>query len=185
MKRATDNKKSGTTGKDSGKALLLLCIVVMAVMAVVIMVLLQRKELPGETNEQDEPKRNVVVTESNVEEAAAQLAEEDFVEPGYYTVNMVTEWHFSSGDAISSDARVDNLLGNTNPVYFDVFLEGQEDEPVYCSPVIPVGSFLEHIALDKPMDAGTYDCVMVYHLVDEEQNTISTLRVKFKITVDS
>lgn len=185
MKRTANNKEPQIKGKESGKVLLLLCVVVIAVMAVVIVVLLLRKEQPGEAVQQNEPRRNVVVTESNVEEAAAQLAEEDFVEPGYYTVNMVTEWHFSSGDAISSDARVDNLLGNTNPVYFDVFLEGQEDEPVYCSPVIPVGSFLEHIALDKPLDAGTYDCVMVYHLVDEEQNTISTLRVKFKITVDS
>ena len=67
-----------------------------------------------------------MVTEENAEEIAAQMAEADYVEPGYYTVNMTREWHFSKGNEISDNARVDNLPENTNPVYLDVFLA--EDE---------------------------------------------------------
>lgn len=163
--------------KKTGKTLLLLCVVIITVLVVAIIYLLRK---PEETQ-----KRNVVVTEDNVEEVAQQMAEEDYTEPGYYTVNMATEWHFAEGDAISADARVDNSAGNTNPVYFDIFLEGEEEEPIYSSPVIPVGSFLEKIALDKPLQAGAYDCVMVYHLVDEDQETISTLRVTLQIVVES
>lgn len=172
--KKTDN--SSETGKKKGKIVIIICIVIIAILVGVIVALLHKKE---------EPKRNVVVTEENAEEVAAQMAEEDYTEPGYYTVNMATEWHFSKGDAVSSDARVDNVVGNTNPVYFDLFADGDEEEPVYSSPVIPVGSFLENIALEKPLEKGTHDCVVVYHLVDDDQETISTLRVAIKVTVES
>lgn len=170
-------RKKGKDGK--GKLPLILCAVVITILLVVIIVLLLRGR------EDESEKRNVVVTPDNVDEVIAEMDEAEFVEPGYYTVNMNTEWHFSKGDAVSEDARVDNLVENTNDVYFDVFLAEDETNPIYKSPVIPVGSFLEHIVLGEALDAGTYDCVMIYHLVDEEQNTISTLRVAFTIVVES
>ena len=131
----------------------------------------------------DEP-RNVVVTPDNVETVIEQMEAEEFVEPGYYTVTMNNEWHFPDGEAVSPDAYVENTTENTNAVYFDVFLADDEENAIYKSPVIPVGSSLEQIALDTPLDAGTYDCVMVYHLVDEDQNTLSTLRVTVTIIVE-
>lgn len=172
--KKTEN--DGKAEKKQGKVLIIIFIVIIAVLIGVIAFLLHKKE---------EPKRNVVVTEENAEEVAAQMAEEDYTEPGYYTVNMATEWHFSKGDAVSSDARVDNVTGNTNPVYFDLFVAGDEEEPIYSSPIIPVGSFLENIALEKPLEKGNYDCVIVYHLVDEEQETLSTLRVTVELIVES
>ena len=65
-----------------------------------------------------------------------------------------------------------------------MFLADDENKPILKSPVLPRGSELNNIALDVQLSAGTYDCVMVYHLVDEEQNTISTLRVGFTIIVE-
>lgn len=175
---------SGKTkeGKN-GKIIIIAGVVIIIVLLGVIIFMLAS----GKEDKEEPKKRNIVVNESNAESVAAQMIEEgqEFVEPGYYTVSMDTDWHFSKGDAVSDDAWVDNLAENTNDVYFDVFLLDNEDEAIYQSPVIPRGSYLEKIALDKPLDKGTYDCVIVYHLVDEEQETISTLRVAFTITVDS
>jgi hypothetical protein len=97
---------------------------------------------------------------------------------------MTNTWHFATGDAISEDAFVENKEENTNDVYFDVFLADDEENPILQSPVIPRGAELDNISLDTPLGAGTYDCVMVYHLVDEEQNTVSTLRVGITIIVE-
>lgn len=133
----------------------------------------------------NDEKRNIVVNKDNVESVVEDMLEEDYVEPGYYTVSMDTDWYFTKGDGVSEDAWVDNLMENTNDVYFDVFLAEDESEAVYKSPVIPRGGRLEKIELDKPLEQGIYDCVMVYHLVDEEQETVSTLRVAFTITVES
>ncbi len=98
---------------------------------------------------------------------------------------MNTTWHFETGDSASYDAYVANVAENTNDVYFDIFLEGQEEEPIYQSPVIPRGSEMEEITLDKPLDAGTHNCVLIYHLVDEEQKTVSTLQVGLTIVVEN
>ena len=171
-------KESKQAGKGTKFALIIAGIVIVALVAVVIVLLVRGK------NTEDEAKRNVVVNQDNAEQVAEELINESYVAPGYYSTQMSTEWHFETGDAVSDDAYVKNDAGNTNDVYFDVFLESDEDEPILQSPVIPRGSELDKISLDKKLDAGTYDCVMVYHLIDDDQNTVSTLRVAFKIIVE-
>lgn len=130
-----------------------------------------------------EAKRNVVVNRQNAEEAVDEMMNQEYVAPGYYDAQMTTTWHFQTGDAVSEDAYVANDAGNTNDVYFDVFLAEDESTPILESPVIPRGAEFKDIALDKPLEAGTYDCVAVYHLLDDEQNSISTLRVGLTIIV--
>lgn len=103
---------------------------------------------------------------------------------GYYTVTMNPTWHFKTGDSASYDAVVINAEDNTNDVYFDIVLEEDESQVLYSSPVIPLGGQLENIELDETLDAGIYNCVVIYHLVDEEQNTLSTLRVTLQIVVE-
>lgn len=176
-----DESSQKSEKKDSNKTMMAVMGGVIVLMAAAIVVLMLRK--PAE--EEQEPMRNVVVTPENLDEVIGQINERDFTTPGYYTVNMATEWHFPKGNEVSYDARVDNVAENTNNVYFDVFLASDESTPIYQSPVIPVGSFLELITLDVPLEMGTYDCVMVYHLVDDAQETISTLRVTLTIIVES
>ncbi len=156
-------------------------IAIIIVLLVVVIILLGR----GQEEPQEETRRNVVVTQENAEAVAEEMVNRDYVAPGYYASKMTTTWHFSSGDAISEDAYVENDADNTNDVYFDVFLSSDESTPILESPVIPIGAKMENIALDTVLDAGTYDCIMVYHLVDEDQNTISTLRVGFTIIVEN
>ncbi len=173
---AKDSEKKGNGTKI---AIIVGIVVIIALLITVIVLLIQRQ-----SGNQEETKRNVVVNQDNAEQVAEELINEPYIAPGYYSTQMSTEWHFATGDAVSEDAYVKNDAGNTNDVFFDVFLEDNESEPILQSPVIPRGSELDNISLDKKLDAGTYDCVMVYHLVDDDQNTISTLRVAFKIIVE-
>lgn len=163
----------------SNKILLAVGAVVIIVLLIIIGVLLAKG------SKTEEPKRNVVVTPDNVESVMDDMATQEYVEPGYYSASMSNVWHFTAGDAVSEDAYVANLAENTNDVYFDVFLADNEDEAILESPVIPRGSQLDNIALDKSLSAGTYDCVMIYHLVDGDQNTVGTLRVGFTIIVEN
>lgn len=137
--------------------------------------------------EEEKERRGVVVTPDNVQEVIDEMekkASEERVAPGYYTVRMNYEWHFSGRDAISKDAYVENLATNTNAVYLDLFLVEDEENAIYQSPVIPLGSSLQDISLDTPLESGTYDCVAVYHLVDDDQNTLSTLRVTVTVVIE-
>lgn len=172
-------RKQNNGGKGGNKSVVIvaaIAIVIIAVLVGVIVFLLKPQE---------EEKRNVVITPENVEEVLEELEEEGgMVEPGYYTVTMDTTWHFANGNEPSYDAMVLNVETNTNDVYFDIVLESDESMVLYESPVIPRGGRLENIALDKDLDAGTYNCVVIYHLIDENQNTISTLRVTLKIVIE-
>lgn len=179
--------------KKTGLFLIVGGMAVIIVLLVAVIVLLMRKpeevQVPakpesGTVTTTEEPRRSVVVTQDTAEEVADNLFQQEYIEPGYYSVSMSTEWHFATGDSISEDAYVENLAENTNDVFFDVFLVDNEDEAIYKSPLLPRGSELNDIALDTTLSAGTYDCVMVYHLVDEEQNTLSTLRIAFTVIVE-
>ena len=176
MSEANANQSEKKGGRKTVSIVILILIIL--VLAGVIFYLLMSRD------SENEERRNEVITPDNVAEIIQQMEEKDYVEPGYYTVTMNYDWHFETGDATSSDAYVENMVENKNAVYFDLFLADDEENTIYKSPVIPVGSSLQNIALDTPLDAGTYDCVMVYHLVDEDQNTISTLRVTVTVTIE-
>ena len=138
-------KESNQTGKGAKIAIIVGSLVIVALVITVIILLVR-----GRSGE-DETKRNVVVNQDNAEQVAEDLINEPYIEPGYYSTQMSTEWHFSTGDAISEDAYVKNDAGNTNDVYFDVFLESDESTPILQSPVIPRGSELDNISLDKKL----------------------------------
>lgn len=160
--------------KKKKKGGILVAIVIIALIGVIIYLLLSRKP--------EEERRNVLVTPENVESVLEEAQEAEMA--GYYTVTMNPVWHFATGKSASYDAVVINAEENTNEVYFDVVLEEDESQILYSSPVIPLGGKLEKIELDETLEAGTYNCVVIYHLVDEEQNTLSTLRVTLQIVVE-
>lgn len=166
--------------KKAKVAIVIGSVVIIALLVTVIVLLLRGKE---EDKDQGSEKRSVVATKENVDEVVKAMNEEPYVAPGYYNSTMTTTWTFATGDAVSDDAYVANASGNTNDVYFDVVLEEDESKVIYKSPVIPIGSDLDGIKLDTKLAKGTYPCVVIYHLVDSEQNTVSTLRVGIKIIV--
>ena len=162
--------------KLKGGIILTICIVVIIVLLGMVVYLLTSKK-----EEEEQVKRNIVVNEKNVEEVIAQMTEER-TPPGSYQVTMNTTWNFPSGDAPSVDAYVKNAEANTNSVYFDI-TRSDTEETIYESPIIPVGSWLEDITLDSSLPDGTFPCLITYHLLDEEDKSISTVKLTLTIIV--
>lgn len=176
MKEQEQNK----TKKGGFVIVIAAAVIIAGLLGVIIFLLLSQNTKP------EEEKRSVVITPENVEQVLEEITEtKETVTPGYYTATMNTTWRFASGDQPSYDAVVENVEANTNDVFFDIVFENDESKVLYKSPVIPRGERLENITLDEPLDAGTYDCVVIYHLIDEEQNTLSTLRIAITIIVES
>lgn len=172
--RSNNNKKKG------GVIVFAVCIVIIiALSGMVIYLLTSRKTLEAE---KEPVNRNVVVNEQNVEEVLAQLPEQK-TPVGSYEVTMNSTWRFANGEAISENAYVENAEANTNSVYFDV-TRADTKETLYESPILPVGSYLENIALDTKLSAGNYDCLITYHLLDEENISISTVKLTLTIIIE-
>lgn len=165
--------------KEASKTNMVMIVVITAIAIVLIVALalvLTRQSAEAE-------RRNVVVTPDNVEEILSDMQEQK-VQAGRYEVTMNTTWNFDKGDSSSSNAYVENSTANTNDVYFDV-VRSDTGETIFASPTIPVGSHLENITLDTPLDKGTYDCVLTYHLLDEDGNAISKLNISLSIVINN
>lgn len=162
--------------KKGGKIALVLCVLIIAALCAVIYFLLHKE------GDDEKTKRNVVVNEKNVDQVLSEI--EDRVPAGSYQVGMNSTWNFKNGTAASDDAYVENAKANQNPVYFEI-TRSDTEEKIFESPVIPVGSYLDKITLDEELSAGTYDCIMTYHLLDDEQETISTVKVGLTIIIAS
>jgi hypothetical protein len=180
------NTASGTgKGGTVKPAAIVVGIVIIGVLiAVIIFLVLSRKGEPQAPVDDEADRRNVVITQENLDEILAQMSEGEFTDTGYYTVTMNNEWYFPTGKGVSTNAYVENSVENRNDVYFDLFLEEDEENPIYESPVIPLGASLTEIGLDTDLAQGTYPCVLVYHLIDEGQNTLSTLRVGVTVVIE-
>ena len=178
------------SGKSTGRLwipIVLGAVVIGVLIGVIVAqgILLNRKAPVAEALREDEPeKRPVLVNEQNAEQIAEALIEEERVPVGSYEVVMNSTWRFPDGSAPSENAYVENVPENTNDVYFDVQL-ADTGETIYESPVIPRGTHLNQITLNRDLDAGSYDCLLIYHLIDEEQRTLRTLRMAITIIVDS
>ncbi|MBQ3545295.1 MAG: hypothetical protein IJA34_09960 [Lachnospiraceae bacterium] len=124
--------------------------------------------------------RGTVVTEDNVSEILESQKDSGTTADGYYTTSMSIDWHFDG--LVSKDAYVANDTKNTRTVYFDLLLK-DTNEMIYSSPYIPVGAELKGVTLDKKLDKGTYETILVYHLVDEDEKEVSTLSISLTIFV--
>lgn len=175
----TEPKNNVEAKKKGGKVVLIICILIILALIGVVIYLLLNKD--GE----EQGRRNVVVNEDNVDKIIEQMQDSERVADGYYEMTMNSTWYFENGTAASDNAYVENTVTNTNSVYFDI-VRSDTGETIFESPIIPVGSHMEGITLDKDLDAGTYDCVLIYHLLDEEnENDISTVRVSVTIVIEN
>ncbi len=179
MAQKSRTGKGANLGKGGIIVLTVSGVVIAALVGIVIYLVLAGRGSGGEETSQ---KRDVVVNEQNAEDVAADLVGEERTPVGYYQVTMNSTWNFASGNAVSDNAYVENATSNTNAVYFDV-VRNDTGETVYGSPVIPVGAYLDQIRLDEKLDAGTYDCTLTYHLIDDDQKTLSTVNMALTIVI--
>ncbi len=102
---------------------------------------------------------------------------------GTYDVCMNSTWRFDSGDSVSDNAYVENILSNTHTVKFSLARD-DNGKVIYESPYIPVGSSLRNIKLsDGSLTKGTYPCTLTYHLVDDSYNELSTLNISVSVII--
>ena len=181
----TSNKttKQAAPKKNGLMIGLIACMGVIIVLLGAVVVLLLGRGDDVVDRKDEEPKRNVVVNKDNVDKITDEMNKTQHVRPGNYEAKMNAIWHFPDGSSPSTDAYVENVLRNTHDVYFDVEL-ANTGEVILESPVIPRGSYMKDITLDKDLDPGTYDCVLIYHLVDSNQKTVSTLRMAITIIIE-
>jgi len=155
-------------------------VVIIAALVVIIVILLGDKNKPAVAVTGPTGGRGTIVTLENVDAIREELSKP--VEDGYYETRMNVDWVFDTAKTPSKNAYVENPTSNTRTVYFDLSL-ADTGELVYSSPYIPVGGKLTDFALDTDLDAGDYSAIVTYHLVDDDNNELTTVSVSVKLQI--
>jgi hypothetical protein len=143
---------------------------------VIVVVLLLREE---ESAVSTGPLGGIPVTAENVSEIGAQIA--DQIDRGMFETYYSQTWRFPDGSSPASSFLMGNSANNRYPYYFTLTLTG-DDEPVFTSGLIPLGTQLGEIVLDRDLDAGTYSAVANIHMIDEDGAEVPT-NMGFEITL--
>ena len=114
------------------------------------------------------------------EEIAEKLNEK--VAEGMINISMNTAPYFENGKA-EGNVMIVNESINNYPQQVE-FIRNDTQEVIYQSKAIPVGSKIEHAALDVELPAGTYECTAMFHNLDPVSGeTIGTAGAIITITI--
>lgn len=177
--------QKGTAGKSRRNIIVIVVVafvILIAALVTCIVMLLTRRE---PVQEQGSPARPTVLDRGIVDEDnAGDIMDEmtEKVSKGMFECKMTTAWTFDDGKSESPNAYVANVENNLYTLYFDVY-EEVTNELLYSSPMLPVGTELKNFKLDKELPAGDYDAVVIYTMVDENQEEVSSVGFKVTITV--
>lgn len=154
-------------------------VILIAALAVCIVLLLKREPVEESQNETLE---RGFVDEENTDEIMDNMAEK--VAEGMFECRMSTSWVFEDGESESPNAYVANVESNLHTLYFDVY-DSTTNEKLYSSPMLPVGTEMKGLTLEKVLPKGEYDAVVMYTLVDEDYEEVSTVGFHITITVNN
>lgn len=155
------------------KRMVIIAFIVLLVALVICILLLLRKP--------EEEGRNFV-DRDNVDTIMEDMT--DKVAEGMFECMMTTEWTFENADSESPNAYVANVENNRYTIYFDVY-EEETNELLYSSPLLPIGTEIRNIKLDKKLEAGEYKAVVMYTLVDDDEQEVSSAGFNITISVNN
>lgn len=176
------------TKKKTGSVIIKIILILFIILSLSLGVIAGYRLLTGKSSDspsktEETVKRNYVVVDETV--SLSDVSEEAINSASSHDVKMNSTWTFSDGKAYSKDAFVENPSSNLNSVYFDIKVNGY-DESIFTSPVLPVGSHIENITLDKALKAGTYNCTLTYTLLSKDgKDSVGTLQMALKIIIQS
>ncbi len=153
--------------KGNNKVIVILLLIVIAVLAIIIYMLLHKKEEPENRNASE----GLIVDET--------VPDDDVT----FTTDMNMTWTFPSGKRTSVDALIGNSDLNKHEVYFEVYLDDEEQTLLYSSPVIPIGKQLDKLKLDKVLPDGIYPALCTFHLLDKKNPDEEVGKVSFNVTL--
>ncbi len=170
-------KNQGVLADKNRKKISIIAFAVLILALIVCIVLLFSKSKDGE-KELDRGFVDNSNTDTVMEEMGDKVAE------GMFECNMAASWVFEDGKSESPNAYVANVESNLHTLYFDVY-DTSTDELLYSSPMLPVGTDIRNIKLEKELQKGEYDAVVMYTLINEDNEEVSTVGFNITISVNN
>lgn len=141
---------------------------------------IEKEEATGlfRTIEQDP---NVIVAEGgkSISERLEEMQKE--VDEGHVSLNMNVTMVVEENSRIG-EIYLENPIANRHDIFVTVFLD-ESQSIIGQTGVIPRGSAIKTIELDKTLKKGTHEATITYNLIDEEKQVVEQASVGIQIIV--
>lgn len=120
-----------------------------------------------------------VVRDANaLQDAVDKMAQK--IEEG----NMVLEYETeaNSADGQNFVGYLANAAENSYDMYFDIYADSKMTDEIFLSGLVPPGSALENIKLNRKLKSGNHDAYLVFTTVEDDHEAIHA-QVAVKITL--
>lgn len=178
------DQHSETKKGISTQAILIAGIVLILAVVVVFGVLFlnKKQEAPPIQAQTAAPGTGTVVTDEKEALSAMEKLRQEQKESAY-SVKMNNVWTFQDGKSPSKDAYVANSESNLLSMYFEVSLDDGSNEILYTSPIVPIGSAVQDITLNRDLEAGSYDAICTYHTLREDETIAGNVSIAITLKV--
>lgn len=195
--KKTENKK------DKKLIILILVIVILFLLTVSLSALVGFHCFKQMNNANSQSKNINFGIDSNISsEELSNLTKEEIqnelnkkINEGMINISMNTQPTFKDGKSEGNLLIVNNTVNNY-PQIVEIYIPAEtetkndettvikEEQLIYQSGVIPVGSRIDNAKLNVDLEKGNYDCVAYFHNVDvETQQILGTAGANIKISV--
>lgn len=157
---------------DKRKKRIAIGLVIILLIAIAILGWIIYKLLHKEPEDRGASEGIVVANENEPEE-----------ESPTFTTDMNMTWFFPSGKRTSVNADIGNAEENEYKVYFEVYMDDEEQTLLYSSPVIPIGKRLKKLKLDKALPDGEHNAICTFHLLENDNPEEEVSRVSFEVSL--
>lgn len=173
--KATAGEIKKDKKNSSKKTVALVCVIIVLLLVIIglVLVIFFFKKNKDETV--DKP---ILITKENANEVVGDL-EESSTDTSF---NCRMSYNWTVNDKKSEDAYVANTDYNHYPIYFEV-RDDTSQKIIYQSAKIPVGSEIKGITLNQRLEQGIHPATVIYHLIDDKGEEVSSTAFTINIQV--
>ena len=155
------------------KYIIVTFVVVFLIISVICVIFIKKNK-----NEETTKSSNTVTSEIMLEEGQKI----NTTESGYFTLQM--QMQAVSDDGKIFKGEIGNAYENTNKVFITISLK-ETGEEIFKSNVFPVGTQIDEFEISRKLDSGTYDAIMTFHSMEDDEITeISKVNVEYTLVVN-
>lgn len=90
-----------------------------------------------------------------------------------------------SNDGVHFSCDIGNSTANTNDLYFNIYTDTSFEEQILLTGLVPPGQGITEFESEIPFEPGTYDAVLIFTRVADDQSTIlGQAKVTYTLVVE-
>lgn len=90
-----------------------------------------------------------------------------------------------SNDGVHFSCDIGNSPANTNDLYFNIYTDTSFEEQILLTGLVPPGQGITEFESEIPFEPGTYDAVLIFTRVADDQSTIlGQAKVTYTLVVE-